>query len=126
MKQVELQGYPVEVGDPVWDMWLGWGTVSSLRPGSECPIRAAFAGGYAVYTEAGRPYRQETPRLFWQPVKITPPPKPLRKWVRVGCFAAGGHTPPQMIAVDNERDEARLQEHPLFSRWLTDRIEVKP
>ena len=121
MKQVKLQGYPVEIGDRVWDMWQGWGAVESLHPETSGPIRVAFAGGYRAYTEAGSFDLQGIPRLFWQPVKITPPPKPERKWIRVADLGT------RYVVVDDELVEARLQKyHPNFVRWLTDRIEVEP
>ena len=121
MKQVKLQGYPVEIGDRVWDMLLGWGTVKSLHPETAYPIRVAFASGDMVYTEAGGLHLNGVPRLFWQPVKITFPPKPERKWIRVADLDT------QYVVVDDELVEARLQKnHPNFVRWLTDRIEVEP
>lgn len=121
MKQVELQGYPVEIDDRVWDLLEGWGTVKALYPGTSHPIRVAFASGDLVYTEAGGSSPQGTPRLYWQPVKITPPPKPERKWIRVADLDT------RYVVVGDELEEARLQQnHPSFVRWLTDRIEVKP
>ena len=73
------------VGDKVWSVSQGWGVIVDINK-SEYPVVVEFkeSGTRRVFTYEGRwvatdPY----PSLFWDEVKIVPPPKPKRKVTRV-------------------------------------------
>jgi len=76
-----LHGYPVEVGDHVWHITKGWAKVDEIVSINPVQIRVVQNGiCIGHYTSNGKnafpSYTIDTPELFWQPVKITPPPKP--------------------------------------------------
>jgi hypothetical protein len=84
----------VRINDKVWDLIHGWGHVCIIdREGGDIRrMVVQFNDGekYAYWPE-GREYSSDTfsrQRLFWDEVKIVPPPRPKRKikktiWVNV-------------------------------------------
>ena len=73
-QKATLHGYPVEVGDRVWHLGYGWGEITAVRNGSIFVFKNADFCGLCWPWE-----------IFWQPVEITPPPKPEPKldWGKV-------------------------------------------
>ncbi|MFA5453578.1 MAG: hypothetical protein WC248_08405 [Candidatus Methanomethylophilaceae archaeon] len=77
-----------KVGDRVWDLRYGWGVVIDTSDGD---LNASFMNnkidrGY--YFDGRHLSCDVTPTLFWDEIKIIPPPRPNRKvkktfWV---CF----------------------------------------
>ena len=113
VKKQYLEG--IKVGDKVWEYTSGWGEVSQVYTGdSGYPIKVRFGDGYyGDYDLNGRNYSDRGPVLFWDEVKIVPPPRPKRKvkrkfWVNVyqkvdGCdheYSLGSET------LYNSEDEA--------------------
>ena len=69
-----------KVGDRVWSLTEGWGTVRNrLSPYTHYPLAVMFDNGaYRTYTLWGRLYIDDlNPTLFWDEVKIEAPEKPL-------------------------------------------------
>ena len=80
-KQPTLHGYPVEVGDRVWSLEYGWGEVIKIYPEEKYPVLVRFeAQSLRIFFDPS-----EVQTLFWQPVEITPPPKPEPEidWTKV-------------------------------------------
>ena len=113
VKKQYLEG--IKVGDKVWEYLSGWGEVLQVYTGDcDYPIKVSFGDGcYDDYDFNGRNYREKNPTLFWDEVKMTPPPRPKRKvkkkfWVNVyqkvdGCdheYSLGSET------LYNSEDEA--------------------
>lgn len=78
----ELMFKDAKVGDRVWSMVSKWGHIESID-GDFIKVRYD-AGGYDEYTPEGcyPGYYQRGipfPILYWDEVKITPPPRPKRK-----------------------------------------------
>lgn len=78
-----------KVGDKVFDVGFGWGTIVVIKGDELFPILVDFdnnAVGALTYTtdgkhSCGQPY----PTLFWDEVKIVPPERPDRCEC-VACF----------------------------------------
>jgi len=70
-----------EVGDAVWSMCHGWGKVNGIGSTSDLfSVCVLFTDGHSTaYTVEGRDYRHNKNTLFWDEVKITPPPKPKKE-----------------------------------------------
>jgi hypothetical protein len=67
------------VGDRVWSVEYGWGTVESVSKGVY-PVVVSFDCGIDVtYTFSGMPRSSGLQTLFWDEVKIEAPPRPRRK-----------------------------------------------
>jgi len=70
------------VGDRVWSVEYGWGTVESVSKGVY-PVVVSFDCGIDVtYTFSGMPRSSGLQTLFWDEVKIEAPPRPKRKSVK--------------------------------------------
>lgn len=68
----------VKVGDRVWDIGRGWGTVQEVLCESRWPVRVRFDTSYEeVYTYAGGGMGRMPRTLFWDELVI--PIKPLPK-----------------------------------------------
>ena len=74
-----------KVGDKVWSVQEGWGEISQVDLGCEWPVMVEFQKGrQRTYAFDGREYPDhQHPTLFWDEVKIDPPPRPKRKVKRV-------------------------------------------
>ncbi|MCR4334332.1 MAG: hypothetical protein NUV47_01205 [Patescibacteria group bacterium] len=74
-----------KVGDTVWDSQKGSGIIKEINinpdnPESGYPIGVKIGNDYINYTIKGYNRKFDTnPSLFWDVIKITPPPKPKRK-----------------------------------------------
>lgn len=80
---IKLHGEEVKIGDRVWDIVNGWGTVTELdENNSDYPICvkwecSRWVGRYEWFTKDGKPYvDMENPTLFWQPLEYEIPKKP--------------------------------------------------
>lgn len=68
----------VKVGDRVWDIRRGWGTVQGVLPSNSWPVRVLFDTSYQEsYTYAGGTTESAPRTLFWDELVI--PIKPLPK-----------------------------------------------
>ena len=72
------------VGDKVWDVQRGWGNIIEIDPTSYYPIVVRFVyenhDEVDTYMFDGRSKEiHKNPTLFWDEIKITPPPRPKRK-----------------------------------------------
>lgn len=74
-----------KVGDRVWSVGNGWGTVRRITRDEKFPIKVAFDNGdTGSFILDGKEFVDNSyPTLFWDEVKITPPPRPKRKEKRV-------------------------------------------
>jgi hypothetical protein len=76
-----------KVGDRVWNIGLGWGTINNIikTHTTDYPIAILFdCGEEEEFTKDGRFWlRHKHPTLFWDEVKIIPPPRPKRKVKKV-------------------------------------------
>ena len=74
-EQPTLHGYPIEIGDKVWSIRYGWCRVAEIY-NDGVRVHCDDYGHIWVFDWKGRHIGGKTPELFWQPVDITPPPKP--------------------------------------------------
>ena len=65
------------VGDTVWDVEHGWGTVRAIHPDTPWPVRVKFERSTKSYTWDGRDDLHEPRTLYWDELVI--PTKPLPK-----------------------------------------------
>ena len=80
-----------KVGDRVWSSRFGYGVVETvtstpigLHPNSDTKMGIKFDNQWAWYLIDGKQNGHDAfPTLFWDEVKITPPPKPKRKVKKV-------------------------------------------
>ena len=70
-----------KVGDRVWALSFGWGTVVDINKyRSLYPIQVSFGLTTYTYTTDGKSFIDHISQaLFWDEVIITPPEKPLPK-----------------------------------------------
>lgn len=70
-----------KVGDRVWSVLLGWGTVINVSNAGSLVIHVKFdCGRNDNFSKKGYRLSDDVyPALFWDEVKITPPPRPKRK-----------------------------------------------
>lgn len=72
-----------KVGDRVWDLRHGWGTVNSRQDNAPCPLSVWFdAGNCLGFSFDGHSYSQKR-TLFWDEIKFEAPPRPARKIKKV-------------------------------------------
>jgi hypothetical protein len=75
-----------KVGDRVWTVEWGWGTIIETHYAKNYPVKVKFdrTSNDGSFTSDGR-WRDDAvaPSLFWNEVKIIPPPRPKRKVKRV-------------------------------------------
>lgn len=78
--KILMDGEPLEVGNEVYCMLHGVGTVESINNESIFPIEIAFQHGCCTYTKNFRGLNNHKNRtLYWQRPEIIPPPKPRKK-----------------------------------------------
>lgn len=70
------------VGDDVWDIQHGWGTVYAVKPSDDFPIKVTFDNFDESYSYSGQAWawvgsRTLSQTLFWGEVIIVAPVKPL-------------------------------------------------
>lgn len=80
-----------KVGDRVWDIRKGWGTVECTDFGPDYSLRVEFDefddGGDETFTIDGKYlFHDKNPTLFWDEVKFDVPEKPEYKEGYVGFF----------------------------------------
>ena len=70
-----------QVGDRVWDVVLGHGSIEKIKgDSSSYPIVVLFDNDTReIYTVDGKVTMEYNRTLFWSEVQITPPPRPKRK-----------------------------------------------
>ena len=70
-----------QVGDRVWALSFGWGTVVDINKYRNLyPIQVSFGLTTCTYTTDGKSFIDHISQaLFWDEVVITPPEKPLPK-----------------------------------------------
>lgn len=79
----------VKVGDRVWSTIGGWGTVERIDNGGFYPVVAKHDAPFPVanelcsFTISGKAWAYGPQCLFWDEVKIVPPPRPKRKVKKV-------------------------------------------
>lgn len=68
-----------QVGDRVWDMLRGWGTITHIAPNEKCPIHfVADIDSFSTFTfEGKRNNCDKSPTLFWNEIKFEIPEKPF-------------------------------------------------
>lgn len=61
-----------QVGDRVWNMVNGWGSIEEVKRPGDFPIGVIFdSGNFGSYTHKGyRHIKAKGPSLFWQPFEI--------------------------------------------------------
>lgn len=83
LEKIMMDGEPPEVGDRVWCLLRGWGKVIKLEPGFFDSITVLFGEHEYAYRSEGLPKLsgvfQQVRTLYWDEIKITPPPKPKKK-----------------------------------------------
>ena len=73
---ITLDGREVKVGDRLWSILDGWITITVISDHPCYPIESAENN----YTSDGKLYNSNRGRvLFWDEVKIDPPPPPKQK-----------------------------------------------
>ena len=91
-----------KVGDRVWALSFGWGTVVDINKYRNLyPIQVSFGLTTCTYTTDGKSFIDHISQaLFWDEVVITPPEKPLPKlqvdtkvlvWDNSNCIKIKGH-----------------------------------
>jgi hypothetical protein len=90
-----------KVGDRVWDITSGWGKINNIISWpTEYPVVVVFGEDEFPYsyTYQGRMTTSDiNPSLFWDEVKIIPPPKPKQKvkktlWLNIFNIECGSYT----------------------------------
>ena len=83
LEKIMMDGEPLEDGDRVWCLLRGWGKVIKLEPGFFDSITVLFGEHEYAYRSEGLPKLsgvfQQVRTLYWDEIKITPPPKPKKK-----------------------------------------------
>ena len=75
------------IGERVWYVLLGWGTIINVFHEEDYPIAVEFEfGDIETFTKAGREYSDTSNQtLFWDEVKFEVPTKPLPKLNKDDC-----------------------------------------
>ena len=75
------------IGDEVWCISMGWGTITNVLNVEDYPITVDFESGKQdSFTMEGRLYSDDlSPTLFWSEVRIVVPTKPLPKLNKDDC-----------------------------------------
>ena len=78
-EKIFLDGHEVKVGDRLYCLHYGWGTVSDIFVGGSYPLFLMFGENTVTYTVDGKQFLRQKRALYWDEVKIIPPPKPGKK-----------------------------------------------
>lgn len=89
----------VQIGDAVWDIQHGWGTVYAVIPNDDFPIKISFDSFEESYSYSGQAWAwigssTLSQTLFWGEVVIEAPVKPLPVLevdTKVVVWRDGGH-----------------------------------
>lgn len=76
--KIILDGREVKVGDRMWSMVHGWCEIIGIRPNDKYPIKTTAE----TFKQSGSFFAGSPRVLFWDEVKIDPPPPPKQKVVR--------------------------------------------
>lgn len=68
-----------KVGDRVWDILKGWGTITSISEDNDYPIRVTSDEHiWTIFTLDGKRTKEDiNPSLFWDKIKFEAPEKPF-------------------------------------------------
>lgn len=68
-----------KVGDRVWDILKGWGTITSISEDNDYPIRVTSDEHiWTIFTLDGKRTKEDiNPSLFWDKIKYEIPKKPF-------------------------------------------------
>jgi hypothetical protein len=67
------------VGDRVWDVVYGWGTVDKISGDNMFPLSVAFdKNDHITYMFTGNQTHDRPQTLFWDEIPIIAPPRPKR------------------------------------------------
>ena len=102
---ITLDGREVKVGDRLWSIPDGWVTVEALE-----------GGGYPIvterrtYTTTGKMWKSDRASvLFWDEVKIDPPPPPKRKVKKYQWLISNAaYNAPAVIMESMTEERARM------------------
>lgn len=103
-----------KVGDRVWSVTCGWGTIDYGKWSATYPLHVQFDIHRAkIYTLDGYSDLSDTgPSLFWDEVKITPPPRPKRMkkvnktgWINIFADLNGRHYTGEVHNTEGAADE---------------------
>lgn len=106
-----FDGSRAKVGDRVYSLQWGWGTVRHIFTDGLFPIGVFFDEGAddgECFTKDGKRFPTvQSPDLFYGPPEIIGPPKPkrtvkrtLKRWVNVYANNSGNHSFPTKEAAD--------------------------
>ena len=98
-----------KVGDRVWEITEGWGKITEIIGQDEGKTLAVKfdGGGEDEYWDDGKHYATDiNPSLFWDEIKITPPPRPKRKVMRTVEVWYNAYSPPNTYCVYNTKGAA--------------------
>jgi hypothetical protein len=96
-----------KVGDRVWSITDGWGTIYNIDTDSEWPVKVKFENVKDSFDYDGKEHKHEcNPTLFWDEITIVPPPRPKRKVVKKGTVYLNIY--PNHITAYANKDQAIL------------------
>ena len=78
-EKIFLDGHEVKVGDRLYCLLYGWGTVDDINFGRDYPLFLNLGEHAMTYTASGEHFLGQGRVLYWDELKITPPPKPGKK-----------------------------------------------
>lgn len=96
-----------KVGDKVWSLLFGWGKVVRFGdyPYVKYPVEVEHdTGTNQWYSTAGQRRDDQNPTLFWNEVKIVPPPKPAKVYRVFGLTEASAECLRGMAGVRIEEE----------------------
>jgi len=81
-----LDGIEVKVGDRLWSLCIGWVIVANVNADGTILAKPSYPTTEWCWTVDGKKFHNTKEALrdiYWDEVKITPPPKPKRKVKKV-------------------------------------------
>ena len=110
-----------KVGDRIWNVVQGWGEVVQIDNDPIYPLGIQFENGITEkFTLDGKGNRRDKyPCLYWDEIKIIPPPKPKRKVKKtVEGFARPFIYNNRLLVFGEDLDEVM--------RGVTKKVKAKP
>ena len=109
-----------KVGDRVWSVEYGWGTIEAIGKGAY-PVVVSFDCGISIaHTFSGNDGSVKLQTLFWDEIKIEAPPRPKRKvvkkqklWAVINCHGV-------IVSVFTKQENALTY----AQSWRLDCIEI--